>query len=53
MRMGMVPGSTGGQMAVMDPKQRQEMMEKCMDMMQTMMEQVMHHDQMMHDMPVK
>ena len=34
-----------------DPKQRQEMMEKRMDMMQMMMEQMMLHDQMMGTCP--
>ena len=36
-----------------DMTQRQEMMEKRMDMMQMMMEQMMQHDQMMESMPVK
>jgi periplasmic protein CpxP/Spy len=44
----MGPGMKGG-----DPKQRQEMMEKRMDMMQMMMEQMMQHDQMMESMPAK
>jgi hypothetical protein len=36
-----------------DMTQRQEMMEKRMDMMQMMMEQMMQHDQMMQSSPVK
>ncbi len=42
MHRGMGPSSTGEQMAGMDPKLCQEMMEKRMDMMQ-----------MMHGMPAK
>lgn len=45
---GMGPGMMGG-----DPKQRQEMMERRMDMMQMMMEQMMQHQQMMHSAPAK
>jgi hypothetical protein len=50
MMMGMMGGKPGGMghgMAGGDPKQRQEMMEKRMDMMQMMMEQMMQHQQMM------
>ncbi|MGP1680500.1 MAG: hypothetical protein ACTS6J_25520 [Burkholderiales bacterium] len=45
---GMSPGMLGG-----DPKQRQEMVEKRMDMMQMMMEQMMQHHQAMESMPAK
>ncbi len=36
----------------MDPKQ-QDFMQRRMDMMQMMMEQMMRHDQMMESMPAK
>ena len=42
---GMGAGAKGGHQ--MDARQRQEMMEKRMDMMQMMMEQMMQHQQMM------
>ena len=51
--MGMGSGTGGGQISGMDPKQRQDMMEKRMDMMQMMMEQMMQRDQMMQGMPAK
>jgi hypothetical protein len=51
---GMGPGMMGGGgMSGMDPKQRQDMMEKRMDMMQMMMEQMMQHQQMMQPAPAK
>ena len=43
----------GGAMMNADPKQRQDMLEKRMDMMQMMMEQMMRHNQMMGSMPTK
>ena len=48
-------GAKGGHKhaARSDMTQRQEMMEKRMDMMQMMMEQMMQHDQMMQSSPVK
>ena len=49
----MMGGQKGGAMMGGDPKQRQDMMEKRMDMMQMMMEQMMQHDQMMESMPAK
>jgi len=48
----MGPGMMGGGQG-MDPKQRQDMMEKRMDMMQMMMEQMMQHQQMMQPAPAK
>ena len=62
MMMGMTEGKTGamghgmmgnGGKAGMDPRQRQDMMEKRMDMMQMMMEQMMQHDQLMQRSPAK
>lgn len=55
MMMGMMGGKSGGMGSmmgdggkpVMDPKQRQDMMEKRIDMMHMMMEQMMQHQQMM------
>jgi len=56
MTMGMMGGQSGGMgpgmmrddgKPAMDPKQRQDMMEKRMDMMHMMMEQMMQHQQMM------
>jgi hypothetical protein len=47
--MGMMKGMGGGMGAGMmggDPKQRQDMMERRMDMMHMMMEQMMQHQQM-------
>jgi hypothetical protein len=44
-KSAMGPGMKGGHQ--MDAGQRQEMMEKRMDMMQMMMEQMMQHQQMM------
>jgi hypothetical protein len=49
----MMGGQNGGAMMDADPKQRQEIMEKRMDMMQMMMEQMMQHNQMMGAMPAK
>jgi hypothetical protein len=40
-------------MAGSDTMQHHAMMEKCMDMMQMMMEQTMQHDQITESMPVK
>jgi hypothetical protein len=40
-------------MAGSDMMQHHAMMEKCMDMMQMMMEQTMQHDQITESMPVK
>jgi len=37
----------------MDPKQRQDMMDQRMDMMQMMMEQMVQHDQMNQSMPMR
>jgi hypothetical protein len=62
MMMGMMGGKPGGMgqgmmggngMSGADPKQRQDMMEKRMDMMQMMMEQMMQHQQMMEPAPAK
>ena len=54
---GMMSGSgqmTGGNpMAGMDPKQQQEFMQRRMDMMQMMMEQIMRHQLMMQAAPAK
>jgi hypothetical protein len=49
---GMGPGMMGGGQGI-DPKQRQDMMEKRMDMMQMMMEQMMQHQQMLQPVPAK
>jgi len=56
---GMGPGMTGGgrmeddPMAGMDPKQQQEFMQRRMDMMQMMMEQIMRHQLLMQAAPAK
>ena len=50
----MGPGMMGGNpTAGMNPKQQQEFMQRRMDMMQMMMEQVMRHQQMMRFAPAK
>ena len=49
----MMSGPKGGPMMSGDPTQREEMMEKRMDMMQMMREQMMQHTQMMESMPAK
>ena len=51
--MGGKPGTSAPGMMSGDPKHQQEMMEKRMDMMQMMMEQMMQHDQAMESMPTK
>ncbi len=48
----MMDGKKGG-MTEGDMMKRHEMMEKRMDMMQMMMEQMMRHDQAMGSMPAK
>ncbi|MBI3041728.1 MAG: CBS domain-containing protein [Betaproteobacteria bacterium] len=49
--VGMV--SEGDPMAGMDPKQQQEFMQRRMDMMQMMMEQIMRHQLLMQAAPAK
>ena len=50
--MGML-GGKGGPMMNMDPKQREDFLQRRIDMMQMMMEQMMQHEQMEAPVPAK
>lgn len=50
--MGMM-GGKGGPMMNMDPKQREDFLQRRIDMMQMMMEQMMQHEQMEAPVPAK